>query len=215
MQGRGLASGVQMAVSPEKSLGVQEYSQSLVDRSQDTGLLQDCQLGQGWKACLSMERYVCWIDLGWIWEYDWWPRVVVSDLRPLLCLPLGPRLEGLGLLPVAWVSMTLGGLLADGADGRTKTKQGYNWFYKRMELFLGLYLKPQSEILLPGRGSAFSKGSQSQDPLGFTFFYLEPKAPTKSLLVVDKLSNFCCWEKIPMGDFSFCHLSDVTQHTSF
>lgn len=41
-------------------------------------------------------------------------------------LQMGPRLEGLGLLPVAWVNVTLGGFLADGAGGRTKTKQGYN-----------------------------------------------------------------------------------------
>ena len=46
--------------------------------------------------------------------------------RPLQGLPMGPRLEGLGLLPVAWVNVTLGGFLADGAGGRTKTKQGYN-----------------------------------------------------------------------------------------
>lgn len=146
-----------MAVSPGKSLGVQEYSQSLVDRSQGTGLLQDCQLDQGWKACLSMERYVCWIDLGWVWGCDWWPRVVVSDLRPLLCLPLGSRLEGLGLLPVAGVSMTLGGLLAARAAGRTKTKQGYTWFCRRMELFLGLYLKHSQGSCYLGMGLLFQK----------------------------------------------------------
>ena len=40
----GLTSGVQMAVSPGRSLDVQEYSESVVERSQVTGLLQDWQL---------------------------------------------------------------------------------------------------------------------------------------------------------------------------
>lgn len=37
----------------------------------------------------------------------------------------GTKAGGLGLVTCG-MSMTLGGLLADGADGRTETKQGYN-----------------------------------------------------------------------------------------
>ena len=201
-----------MAASPGKSLGAFSVFGRCEPRYR---VASELPVGPRSESLPRLERYVCWIDLGGVWWYDWWPRVVASDLRPLLCLPLGPRLEALGLLPVAWVSMTLGGLLASAAGGRTKTKQAYRWFCRRMELFLGLYMKPQAGILLPGHGPAFSKGPQSQDPLGFTFSCLKPKAPQKSLLPVDKLSDFHYWERIPMGDFPFCPLSDVTQHTSF
>lgn len=98
-----------------------------------------------------------------------------------------------------WV-WPLGGLLAARAGGRTKTKQGYTWFHRRMELFLGLYLKHSQGSCYLGMGLFFQKAlSLRTHWVSLHSPTWNPKVPQRvKFLAVDKLSNFCYWEKILM-----------------
>lgn len=77
-----------------------------------------------------------------------------------------------------WVWLLIGPLTY-GAGERIKAKRGCSWVLRQAELFLGLWLRPQSVSLPPGYGSVFSKWLSS---FFNTISHLSPTAPTKALL---------------------------------